>query len=179
MTRQDDDLPDFSLPEFGPPELGPIAPLSAPPANPTPAQSRDIRVPIPLGELLADIAQCDLPALRRHWQARWGAPPPLRSVELLRLSLAWRLQAEAQGGLDRAARRQIAKKGRVQPEGQQLGLGARLRREWQGRMVEVVVTAEGFRWEDRVFPSLSAAATAIAGSRWNGPRFFGLRGDAR
>ena len=32
-----------------------------------------------------------------------------------------------------------------------------------------------FRWEDEMFPGLSAAATAIAGSRWNGPRFFGLR----
>ena len=51
--------------------------------------------------------------------------------------------------------------------------------EWQDRIVEVVVTSEGFRWEDRTFPSLSAAATAIAGTRWNGPRFFGLRGGAK
>lgn len=134
---------------------------------------------IPLAQVLNDIAQGDLPALRQLWQARWGMPPPLRSVELLRLTLAWRLQAEAQGGLDRAARRHIAKTGRVQPEGQELGPGARLRREWQGRMVEVVVTADGFRWEDRTFPSLSAAATAIAGTRWNGPRFFGLRGAGK
>ena len=27
-----------------------------------------------------------------------------------------------------------------------------------------------------LYPSLSAAASAIAGTRWNGPRFFGLRG---
>lgn len=39
----------------------------------------------------------------------------------------------------------------------------------------MVVEEDGFRLEDRLFPSLSAAATAIAGSRWNGPRFFGLR----
>jgi len=61
------------------------------------------------------------------------------------------------------------------PEGLQLGVGARLRREWQGRTVEVEVEAGGFRWEGRLYPSLSAAATAIAGTRWNGPRFFGLR----
>ncbi|WP_255413058.1 DUF2924 domain-containing protein [Erythrobacter sp. KY5] len=42
----------------------------------------------------------------------------------------------------------------------------------------VVVEEEDFRWNDRLFPSLSAAATAIAGSRWNGPRFFGLRDNA-
>ena len=53
--------------------------------------------------------------------------------------------------------------------------GARLRREWQGRLVEVEVEPEGFRWQDTLYPSLSAAATAIAGTRWNGPRFFGLR----
>jgi Protein of unknown function (DUF2924) len=132
-----------------------------------------------LSTQLAVLAQADLPSLRGYWQARWGTPPPLRSVDLLRLSIAWRLQAEDLGGLDRAAKRQIARTGRLQPEGQELGLGARLRREWQGRMVEVVVTPEGFRWEDRSFPSLSAAATAIAGTRWNGPRFFGLRGDAK
>ncbi len=151
------------------------------PPEPTPTQTRTkpAIAQIPLASLLAELAQADLPTLRGHWQARWGTPPPLRSAGLMRLSIAWRLQAEALGGLDRAAKRQIARTGRLQPEGQELGLGARLHREWQGRMVEVVVTPEGFRWEDRTFPSLSAAATAIAGTRWNGPRFFGLRGDAK
>lgn len=134
---------------------------------------------IPLATVLAELAQADLSALRANWQARWEAPPPLRSVDLMRLAIAWRLQAEAKGGLDRTQRRQIARTGRLQPEGQELGLGARLRREWQGRMVEVVVMPDGFRWEDRIYPSLSAAATAIAGTRWNGPRFFGLRGGAK
>lgn len=63
----------------------------------------------------------------------------------------------------------------LQAEGLELGVGARLRREWQGEMIEVVVTEDGFRWQEDVYPSLSAVATAIAGSRWNGPRFFGLR----
>jgi hypothetical protein len=74
---------------------------------------------------------------------------------------------------------EVRKPGRLQAEWQELGAGTRFRREWQGRMVEVVVTPEGFRWEDRLFPSLSAAATAIAGSRWNGQRFFGLREGGR
>jgi hypothetical protein len=51
----------------------------------------------------------------------------------------------------------------------------RLSRNWKGREVEVVVEEQGFRWDDQLYPSLSAAATAIAGTRWNGPRFFGLR----
>lgn len=54
-------------------------------------------------------------------------------------------------------------------------LVSRLNDNWKGRKVEVIVEEKGFRWDDQLFPSLSAAATAIAGSRWNGPRFFGLR----
>lgn len=117
----------------------------------------------------------DLEKLRAVWQARYGAPPPLRSPELLRLMLAWRLQAEAQGAIDRATRRHLKRRGLVEAEGLHLGVGARLRREWQGRTVEVEVEAAGFRWQGRLYPSLSAAASAIAGTRWNGPRFFGLR----
>jgi len=89
--------------------------------------------------------------------------------------LAWRVQAEADGGLDPETRRALTRKGRLQAEGLNLGIGARLTRQWRGRRVEVIVEVGGFRWENRTFKSLSAAATAIAGSRWNGPRFFGLR----
>ena len=117
----------------------------------------------------------DLEALRLLWRQRGGSRLSLRSPELMRLLLAWRLQAAVHGGLDPETRRRLRLRGRVQPEGLELGVGARLRREWRGRTVEVMVEEDGFRWEERLYPSLSAAATAIAGSRWNGPRFFGLR----
>lgn len=117
----------------------------------------------------------DLKGLRAAWRTRFGPAPPLRSVELLRLMLSWRIQAEADGGLDQETRRRLARNGPVQAEGLGLGIGAVLRREWKGEVVEVVVEEKGFRWEAKTYPSLSAAATAIAGSRWNGPRFFGLR----
>jgi hypothetical protein len=121
------------------------------------------------------LAGLDLEGLRAAWRARYGAPPPIRSVELLRLMLAWRIQAAACGGLDRETRRSLKRRGAPEPEGLALGVGARLRREWQGRIVEVEVEASGFRWQGTLYPSLSAAATAIAGTRWSGPRFFGLR----
>ena len=91
--------------------------------------------------------------------------------------LAWRLQAEALGGLDRESRRQLKRRGPLQVEGLALGVGTRLRREWQGRLVEVEIEIEasGFRCQGTLYPSLSAAASAITGTRWNGPRFFGLR----
>lgn len=121
------------------------------------------------------LASLDLEGLRAAWRGRYGCPPPLRSVELLRLMLAWRVQAEAFGALDRETRRRLRRRGATEAEGLSLGVGARLRREWQGRLVEVEVEATGFRWQGTLYPSLSAAATAIAGTRWNGPRFFGLR----
>ena len=117
----------------------------------------------------------DLEALRVLWRQHGGSRLRLRSPELLRLLLAWRLQAAVHGGLDPETRRRLRRRGRVQAEGLELGVGARLRREWRGLTVEVVVEEDGFRWEERLYPSLSAAATAIAGTRWNGPRFFGLR----
>ena len=121
------------------------------------------------------LAGLDLEGLRAAWQRHYGTPPPLRSVELMRLILAWRLQAAADGGLDRETRRKLKRQGAAEVEGLSLGVGTRLRREWKGRPAEVVVEAEGFRWEGTLYPSLSAAASAIAGTRWNGPRFFGLR----
>jgi hypothetical protein len=53
--------------------------------------------------------------------------------------------------------------------------GTVLGREWNGRMQRVSVTADGFAWNGKTYPSLSQVAFAITGTRWNGPRFFGLR----
>ena len=92
--------------------------------------------------------------------------------------LAWRIQAEALGGLDPQVRRRLKRSGPLENGGLSLGVGARIRREWRGGMVEVEVAEGGFRWEGRLYPSRSAAASAIAGVKWNGPRFFGLREKA-
>lgn len=129
-------------------------------------------------QLLAKVEVLDLEGLRSVWRERYGAPPPLRSAPILRQLLAWRVQAQAFGGLDASIRKTLARTSPVQAEGKQLGVGARLTRIWKGCEVTVVVEEQGFRWEDELFPSLSAAATAIAGTRWNGPRFFGLRDAA-
>lgn len=123
-------------------------------------------------DLLEDL---QLQELREKWRERFGAPPTFRSAEMFRLLLAWRIQAVALGGLDKDTREALSRTGRAVAEGQDLGLGATLRRTWNGEDYLVTVIDGGFEWRGRTFKSLSAVATAIAGTRWNGPRFFGLR----
>jgi hypothetical protein len=53
--------------------------------------------------------------------------------------------------------------------------GTPLVREWEGVSHRVMVMAEGFAWNGSTYPSLSKVARAITSTRWNGPRFFGLR----
>ena len=53
--------------------------------------------------------------------------------------------------------------------------GTVLTREWNGQTYRVMVVGEGFAWAGRTYDSLSKIASAITGTRWNGPRFFGLR----
>jgi len=48
-------------------------------------------------------------------------------------------------------------------------------REWDGQLHRIMVLGDGFAWKDKVYPSLTKVAFALTGTRWNGPRFFGLR----
>ena len=48
-------------------------------------------------------------------------------------------------------------------------------REWKGRQHRVMVMTDGVAWNGKTYRSLSAVAFAMTGTRWNGPRFFGLR----
>ncbi len=95
------------------------------------------------------------------------------------MMLAWRIQADADGGLDaetrRALRRPIAAASRATP---QPSAGTKLVREWQGVQHEVTAAPEGgFFYRGERYRSLSQVARAITGTRWNGPRFFGLRDE--
>ncbi len=126
-------------------------------------------------EIVETLDDLDLDALRNIWQNFYGSPPPLRSPELFRLMLAWRIQASIDRGLGPLARQQLARAPVPRAEGLSLGIEAKLGRIWKGRLVEVEVVEDGFSHDGEIYNSLSAAATAIAGTRWNGPRFFGLR----
>lgn len=116
----------------------------------------------------------DLHGLRDEWRKRYGQPPKMRSRELLARLLAWRIQADAFGGLDATTIR-LLKSDRLPPPRPSLAPGTRLAREWQGRRHEVDVLESGFRYAGRDYRSLSEVARTITGTRWNGLRFFGLR----
>ena len=53
--------------------------------------------------------------------------------------------------------------------------GTVLKREWNGRMHRVAVLTDGFAWNGKTYRSLTKVAFAITGTRWSGPRFFGVR----
>ncbi len=57
--------------------------------------------------------------------------------------------------------------------------GTILSREWNGVTHRVTVVDDRFLWNGSNYDSLSAIALAITGTRWNGPRFFGLRDSVR
>lgn len=143
---------------------------ASPPASPF-AQKR-----AQLVTHLAAIQDMDLAGLRSLWSEQFGTPPALRSIDLMRLTLSWRLQARVHGGLDAGMRRRLRRPTKADPQSAiDLSVGTKLKREWQGRSYVIEVTAQGFCWDGSTFASLSAVASAITGTNWNGPRFFGLR----
>jgi hypothetical protein len=129
-----------------------------------------------VAEEVRALAKLDGPELRQRWQELVGSAAPGISPKLLRLALAYRIQADAYGDLPQAARRHLAQiaggKSRTRPA----GAGMRLVLEWQGVTHIVTVDETGtIRWNDREWKSLSAVARAITGGHWSGPAFFGLR----
>jgi len=127
-------------------------------------------------EILAHLGTAALPELRAEWERRYGAVPRLRSPDLLRRVLAWRIQVAGEVGLDRVTRRLLA----GSPAGAEtlLGEGTVISREWNGERHEVEAAAGGYIYRGERWKSLSEVARSITGTRWNGPRFFGLRDAA-
>lgn len=135
---------------------------------------------------IARLRGLEVGELRSCWYTvfRRKAPSHLPSHLLFR-TLAYRLQADQLGDLDaetrhlfdsaesaeKAAQRVVERR----HQSNDLRPGSILGREWKGRMQRVMVLVDGYSWNGKTYPSLSRAAFAITGTRWNGPRFFGLR----
>ena len=135
---------------------------------------------------IAHLRGLDLGGLRARWRSLTGRAAPSHLPKTLLLGvLAYRVQAAALGDvdkptirlLDRIADEALAGKRVEVPVPDRAGLkpGTVLVREWEGTPERVMVLADGFAWNGGTYPSLSKVARAITGTRWNGPRFFGLR----
>ncbi len=118
-----------------------------------------------------------------YWQSIYGCQPP-KGVkrQLLERAFSYGLQERQTGGLKPSAKRQLLKwfrngfeeaSNRVSKP--RVAEGHRLVREWQGQTHIVDVVPDGFVWQGKIYGSLSAIATGITGTRWSGPRFFGVR----
>jgi hypothetical protein len=114
--------------------------------------------------------------LRLEWQRLVGAPAPKISPSLLRLALAWEIQARADGGLSRATQQKLDQLARGKTKTDSALPGMRLVREWNGTAHIVTVGEDKIiRRNEREWRSLSEVARAITGTRWSGPAFFGLK----
>lgn len=122
---------------------------------------------------------------REQLKARWrdlykAAPPAAFTPDLLARGIAWRLQENALGGLSPAARRLLSQTGegvsRPLRTSTRVALrpGNRLVRRWRGRTYVVEVSESGLVFDGERFSSLSGIANKITGTRWSGPKFFGL-----
>lgn len=132
-----------------------------------------------MASALAELGTVPSDALRQRWRSLVGSPAPKVSPKMLRLALAWEIQARSSAGLARMTSQTLDQLGRGQTRTQAAAPGMRLVREWQGR-VHVVTVGEDqvIRWDEREWRSLSEVARAITGTRWSGPAFFGLKKKA-
>jgi len=131
--------------------------------------------------LIADFETMDRTALSAVWSEIFGTPIPKRlSSPFLRRFLAFEAQARQFGGLPKGFAVKLAKMAddKTDTKSPALRPGGRLIREWNGVTHAVDVIEGGFLWDGQRHSSLSAIARAITGTRWSGPRFFGLNGAA-
>lgn len=144
---------------------------------------------ISLDQEIAHLRGLGAIGLRARWHSVMGREAPHHiSRHLLFAVIAYRVQAEIFGDLDADTLRLLSRTGSATPaievgtltasldrRRRQLLPGTLLTREWNGQNHRVMVVKGGFEWDGGIHDSLSKIAHAITGTRWNGPRFFGLR----
>lgn len=138
---------------------------------------------------VAQLRDLGVKGLRARWRTTFRRDAPAHlAPHLLFAILAYHLQAEAVGGLDSRIEQYLERVDRTstpaaaaplthafEQQQRKLATGTVLSREWNGQHHRVVVLEDRFTWDGRTYRSLSEIAKAITGTKWNGPRFFGLR----
>lgn len=154
-----------------------------------------------IGKEAAAMKRMTVTELRRKYAEVFGEDTRSRHKDYLVRRIAWRLQANAEGGLSERARQRAGELARnadvrltppkksappvsgptavsalhVSQDNRLPMPGAVITREYKGRTIEVYVLPKGFEYEGEIYRSLSAVAQAVTGTHWNGYHFFGLR----
>ena len=142
-----------------------------------------------LDNQLAGLAAMSQAQLRAEWRRmhKGQVMPVGLGRDLASRAIAWRMQERVHGGLAPATARemqqllkQLAETGDIALAKElHLKLGTKLVRQWHGSIYHVLVLNEGFQFQDRYYRSLTPIAREITGAKWSGPRFFGLKDNAR
>jgi hypothetical protein len=139
---------------------------------------------------IAHLRGLDFKGLLSRWQSVFQrAAPAHLPRHLLFAIIAYRIQADRFGDLDHETRQLLDRVGAKESgaamsarlvsfdqKRTELMPGTVLVRDWDRQSQRVMVMSDGFAWNGQTYDSLSKVAFAITGTRWNGPRFFGLRG---
>lgn len=141
-----------------------------------------------LTEELAELRGLDLAALKQRWRLLFRTEAPVRigHAPLLQ-AVAYRLQERVLGGLRPSTRRllertvedKVDRRPPSEAPATKVTPGSVLIREWHGVSHRVTVLADGVLLRGARYRSLSEVARKITGTRWSGPRFFGLRAPTK
>jgi hypothetical protein len=135
---------------------------------------------------IANLSNARIDELRDRWNALHGRAPS-REIgrSFLTRAITYRLQERAYGGLKPSTCRlltkaveEIANGSSKRPLSRMAQSGTILIREWRGIAHRVTMLDDGVSFNGKRYRSLSEVAREITGSRWSGPRFFGLRSQA-
>ena len=153
-----------------------------------------------IGREVAAMKRMTVAQLRVKYAEVFGEATRSRHKDYLLRRIAWRMQANAEGGLSERARqrarelaatsdvRLTAPKKDTRPDTARTKVaainisqdgrlpmpGATITREYKGQLIEVRVLPEGFEYAGDIYRSLSAVAKAVTGTHWNGYHFFNL-----
>ena len=157
---------------------------------------------------LQELGRMTVGQLRERYLDLFGEETKSHNKAYLQKRIAWRIQFLVEGGLTERAKARAAELARnselrvrqkrdpykwgnaeLRSRSVKGSLGAKhdprtpppgviLHREFKGQDVIVTVVDDGFEYEERTYKSLSAIATEVAGTRWNGYTFFGLGSTA-
>jgi hypothetical protein len=142
---------------------------------------------------LAALQKMSTEELKEKWRDLYGSEPPSFRKSFIQKRLAYRIQELFYGGVSDGAKEKLSEFSVNDPMANitrrkkaltnavvsgKLLPGTRLLREWNGKEYEVIAKDKGFEYDGREFRSLSAVATEITGTKWNGKLFFGLKKGA-